>query len=404
MKVLMINSVCGIRSTGRICTDMAELLEEQGHECKIAYGRETVPQKYQKYAHRIGNGLGVRFDALMTRLFGNSGFNSKSATKQFIQWVRDYAPDVIHLHNIHGYYINVELLFDFLKEYGKPVVWTLHDCWAITGRCAYFSMAGCEKWRTGCHHCQQKNVYPENVLFDNSKRNWERKKKLFSGVKNMTLVTPSKWLAEIMGQSFMGEYPVKVIPNGIDLHVFKPHESSFRKEYGLEDKKIILGVASIWDRRKGYDDFLKLAGLLDDGHRIAMVGVSEKQKQSLPANVIGITRTNNIRELAEIYSSADVLVNPTYEDNYPTVNLEAQACGTPVITYKTGGSVESVPQENVVEQGDLDGLVKKISNLAAIGIGDIELNKESRYKEYIKLFGDCNEAAVFDKCSLPVQG
>lgn len=348
MKVLMINSVCGIRSTGRICTDLAEVLEQQGHECKIAYGRETVPEKYQKYAVRIGSDLGVKIHALQSRIFDNTGFGSKKDTERFIEWVKEYNPDVIHLHNLHGYYINIEVLFNYLADANKPVIWTLHDCWSFTGHCAYFSYVGCDKWRTGCNNCIQKKSYPASKFFDRSCKNWLEKKELFTKVKKMTLVTPSKWLAGLVKESYMGKYPVEVIPNGIDLNVFKPTPSDFREKNGLVGKKIILGVASVWDKRKGFDDFIELSKIIDDNTKIVLVGLSKTQLKNLPQNILGIERTNSTKELAEIYTAADVLFNPTYEDNYPTVNLEAQACGTPVVTYRTGGSVESVPEENIV--------------------------------------------------------
>ena len=344
MKVLQINSVCGIRSTGRICTDLAEVLLQDGHECKIAYGRESVPEKYRNLAVRIGNDLDAKLHVLQSRIFDNAGFGS-------IEWVKEYNPDIIHLHNIHGYYINIEVLFNYLAESNKPVVWTLHDCWAFTGHCAYYSYVKCDKWKTGCYNCMQKNHYPSSLLLDASKKIWQKKKELFTSINNMTLVTPSKWLANEVNQSFLNMYPVKVVPNGVDLNVFKPTPSDFRERNGLVGKKIILGVASGWDERKGLIDFVKLSKILDDKYKIVLVGLAEKQKKRLPTNILKITRTNNVRELAEIYTAADIFFNPTYEDNYPTVNLEAQACGTPVMTYRTGGSVESVPEENIVEQG-----------------------------------------------------
>lgn len=361
MKVLMINSVCGIRSTGRICTDIAEVLEKEGHEVKIAYGRETVPEKYKKYAVRIGSNFGVRLHAICARLFDASGFCSRIATKRFIKWVKSYDPDIIHLHNIHGYYLNVEILFDYLKKSGKPVVWTLHDCWAFTGHCSHFDFICCEKWKTGCVTCPQKLMYPKSFV-DRASRNFERKKKSFTGVEKLTIVTPSQWLAELVKESYLKESNVLVIPNGINRDVFKPTEGNFRKEHSLEGKKVILGVASVWEKRKGFDDFIKLSEMIDDTYRIVLVGVSESQKKMLHSNMIGITRTNNAKELAHIYTEADVFVNPTYEDNYPTVNLEAIACGTHVITYDTGGSPESVNKYGgtVVPKGNINRLVQAV--------------------------------------------
>lgn len=378
MKILQINSVCGIRSTGRICTDLADVLEQNGHECKIAYGREIVPEKYQKYAIRIGSDFDVKRHAIQSRFFDNTGFGSKHATVKFIEWVKEYDPDVIHLHNIHGYYINIEILFNYLANANKPVIWTLHDCWTFTGHCAYYSYVKCDKWKTGCFNCPQKRSYPLSILFDQSKQNWLKKKALFTSIKNMILVTPSKWLANEVKQSFLRKYPVNVIPNGIDLNVFKPTSSDFREKNGLVGKKIILGVASIWDKRKGLNDFFELSKILDDNYKIVLVGLSKNQMNDLPKNILAISRTNNVKELAEIYSSADVLFNPTYEDNYPTVNLEAQACGTPVITYRTGGSVESVPEENIVKQGEFQ-IVNTLFN-------SLKTNKVVDKKEIAKAY------------------
>ena len=361
MRVLLINSVCGIRSTGRICTDLASSFEKDGHVVKIAYGRETVPDNCRKYAIRIGNDIDTKISAIHTRIFGKHGFANKRATKCFLEWAEEYNPDLLWLHNIHGYYINIEMLFAWIKTRPQmQVKWTLHDCWAFTGHCSYFTMAKCEKWKTHCKNCPQVRKYPASYIFDNSSNNYRRKKELFCGVNNMTLITPSKWLANLVGESYLKEYPVEVVYNTIDTETFKSTPSDFKKRYMLEGKKIILGVASIWDERKGLEDFLQLSNMLDESYRIVLIGLSDKQIMNLPPNVIGIKSTNNATELAEIYTAADVFLNPTYEDNYPTVNLESQACGTPCITYRTGGSVESVCNENVIDVGDIEALHKRI--------------------------------------------
>lgn len=344
MRILLINSVCGTGSTGRICTDLAQQFEKEGHTVKIAYGRqEYVPPQFQKYAVRIGTDLDVKLHAIQTRLFDTHGFGSKHTTKRFLKWAEDYNPDLIWLHNIHGYYLNIEMLFGWLKNRPHtPKKWTLHDCWAFTGHCSYFTVANCNKWQTHCAKCPQKKRYPASLFLDNSYQNFKRKQAAFTGVENMQLITPSKWLADLVKYSFLKEYPVEVVYNTIDKTVFKPTPSNFRQKYGLENKKIILGVASVWDERKGLADFIKLAGMLDDKYTIVLVGLADKQLKALPKNCVGIKRTNSPQELAAIYTAADVFFNPTYEDNYPTVNLEAQACGTPVITYDTGGAKETI--------------------------------------------------------------
>jgi glycosyltransferase involved in cell wall biosynthesis len=391
MKVLQINSVCGVGSTGRIATDIHQILKEQGHESFIAYGRGEA--KNCDNAIRIGNDVDVYKHVALTRLFDRHGFGSKKATIDFIKKIEELDPDVIHLHNIHGYYINIEVLFSYLKRSNKKIVWTLHDCWAFTGHCAYFDYVGCDKWKTGCYNCPQKNKYPQNIFIDSSGVNYEKKKELFTGIKNMTIVTPSKWLAGLVKESFLKEYEVKVIHNGIDLNVFKPVDgSNFRKKYSIEDKFVILGVANIWDERKGLKYFIELSKMLDENYKIVLVGLNEKQLKNLPENIVGIKRTNNLNELVEIYSAADIFVNPTLEDNFPTVNLEALACGTPVITFNTGGSVECVDESCgvIVNKGDIKELQEKIKTIKIkkdyCFIQAKKFDKKNKFNEYINMY------------------
>lgn len=395
MKILMINVVCGIKSTGRICTDLATALEKKGHEVRIAYGRESVPKEFEKYAVHIGNNLDVKLHGVRARLLDKAGFGSRKVTNRFIDWVKEYNPDVIHLHNLHGYYINVEVLFNYLKNCGKKIIWTLHDCWAFTGHCAYFDYIGCEKWKTGCRECPQKKEYPESLWLDGSEKNYIIKQKLFTEIRNLTLVTPSKWLAELVKQSYLKQYPVEVIHNGIDTSVFRPTKSDLRKQYNLENKKVVLGVAANWDRRKGLNYLERLSWLLEPSYRIVVIGVTLKQKNALPENMIGIIHTNNVQELVKWYSTADIVINPTLEDNYPTVNLEALSCGTPVITFKTGGSPESVigieTCELVTQEKSAES-IKKLIDPAIKAFITINresyvkgLSKESAVLQYIKV-------------------
>lgn len=384
MKVLMINSVCGIRSTGRICTDIADVLMANGHECRVAYGREQVPEKYKDIAVRIGTDLDVKLHGVQTRLLDRHGYGSKAATKKFIRWVKEYDPDVIHLHNIHGYYIHIGVLFDYLKTCGKRIIWTFHDCWAFTGHCSHFVHRGCERWRSGCYECPLKKTYPISMGLDRSKKNYREKKQWFTAIPNMTIVTPSKWLADLVKQSFFMEYDVLRISNGIDLTAFQPVPGTFRERFGLQKKKIVLGVSSVWTESKGYPDYLKLAKILPEDYCVVLVGVTPEQKAALPENIVGITRTNDVAELAQIYTCADVFVNMTYLDTYPTVNLEAQACGTPVITYRTGGSPESLDASCgwVLEQG----------NVQAVADAILRVENWENYSEYCK-----KRSAAFDK-------
>ena len=391
MKVLQINSVCGRGSTGRIATDLADILRAHGEDCRIAYGRETVLEHYRDIAVRIGNDWDVRWHGMETRLFDAHGFGSRKATERFLVWVREYDPDVIHLHNIHGYYINIELLFEFLKMAEKPVIWTLHDCWAFTGHCAYFTMAKCAQWKGRCAYCVQKNRYPQCILWSSVNRNFDRKRMAFQGVQDMTLIAPSEWLAELTKESFLNEYPVRVIPNGIDLTVFHPTKGNFRERYGIQNKKILLGVANVWDERKGLNDFVSLSSMLGYDFQIVLVGLSKRQKRELPDEIIGIMRTSNPLELAEIYTAANVFVNPTYEDNFPTTNLEALACGTPVVTYRTGGSPESVDEScGIVVEQSVEALaeaVKKTDFPEETCLRRARLfDKNMQFEKYMRLY------------------
>ncbi|WP_415287564.1 glycosyltransferase, partial [Clostridium perfringens] len=375
MKVLQINSVCGVGSTGRIATDLYKVLEEQGHECVIAYGRGTAPEGIKTI--KIGTDFDNYMHVAKTRLFDKHGFGSTKATKEFIKKVKEYDPDVIHLHNIHGYYINIEILFNYLKEVDKKVIWTLHDCWAFTGHCSHFDYIGCDKWKAECEKCPQKKEYPSSILKNNSNWNYEKKKQLFTSVNNMTIVTPSRWLSNLVKESFLNKYPIKVINNGIDLGIFKPTKSNFREKHNLQDKIIILGVASVWTKKKGFYYFIEVAKKLNDSFKVVMVGISEKQKTRLPKNILAISRTNNAKELAEIYSAADIFINPTLEDTYPTTNLEAIACNTKVITFDVGGSKEAVLDNNnsIVNGRDCDSLIDKIIDFSK-DLSNVELENK----------------------------
>ena len=360
MKYLFINSVAGIGSTGKIAAQQCRELMAQGHSCVLAFGRDCancddIP------TIRIGTELEYKLHGIRTRLLDDHGFGSYRATQAFLKQVRSFDPDVIWLHNVHGYYIHIGLLFDYLRTSGKKIYWTLHDCWTFTGHCAYFDFAQCDRWRTGCHSCPQKGTYPASMGLDGSRRNHLRKKTLFTGIPNMTIVTPSKWLAGLVKQSYLMEYPVEVIYNPINTEIFRPTEGDFRRNRGLEDKKLLLGVAGVWEARKGMRDFVKLAGMLDDRYRIVLVGVKPEEAKDLPANILALPRTGSARELAQLYTTADIFVNPTYEDNLPTVNLEARACGTRIICYDTGGCCETLaPGDRLIPKGDVQALFDAI--------------------------------------------
>lgn len=392
MKVLQINSVCGIKSSGRICTDIASFLEENGHTCKIAYGREECPKPLSRFAHKFTNEFDVRVNALLARVFDNAGFGTKRATKKLIKWIDEYNPDIIHLHNIHGYYINVEVLFNYLKGKDIPVVWTLHDCWSFTGHCAYFDFVGCDKWISGCHDCPQKREYPASYFLDKSESNHIRKKELFSALSNLTLLTPSRWLSECVKDSFLKDFPVEVFNNGVDTTFFKPAKSTFKQRYSIENKKMLLGVASVWDRRKGLDDFIELSKRLDERFQIVLVGLNKEQMSTIPDNIIAIPRVLEASEIAEIYSAADICLNLSVEETMGLTTVEALACGTPVIVYDRTAVPEFVDGTcgAVVCAGDIDALVKQIETLDIDSCSCVKaasnFDKRNRYSLLLKLY------------------
>ncbi len=399
MKVMQINTVCGTGSVGRIMVDLIETLRAEG-DCGIAaFGRREAPPGIAAY--KFGTNLDMGIHVLHTFLHGEHGFASKKRTLRLIKKIEEYNPDIIHLHNIHGFYLNVELLFSYLKKAGKPVVWTLHDCWSFTGHCAYFDYSGCNKWKTGCEACpQHKKVYPYALFKDNSRQNYSRKKAAFTNVPELTLVTPSSWLSSLVKESYLKEYPIRVIPNGISLDKFHPIDKGLKRRLGMEKKFILLGVAGMWEERKGYAYFEALADRLDDSFQIILIGLSRKKLRKLHPGIYGVMRTESMEELAEYYSMADVYVNPTLEDNFPTTNLEALACGTPVVTFATGGSVESVDENTgkIVTKGNIEGLLKAIEELrgepskeAACLKKAEEYNKKDRFREYLNLYRELLE-------------
>lgn len=391
MKILQINSVCGLGSTGRIVTDLYDTLSAEGMECCIAYGRGTSPEGYNTI--KIGDSLDNNIHFLESLLLDRHGLGSRKATKNFIDRIIEYQPDIIHLHNIHGYYINIKILFEFLSTLEIPIVWLLHDQWAFSPHAAYFDVKDDDELPKANSKSDQRKEYPRSYA-NRSYKNYLLKKELFTSVKDMTIVTPSKWLADLTQRSFLNKYPIKVIHNGIDLNLFKPTINNFKYDMKIYEKRMILGVASEWDERKGLKDFNELAEKLDSQYQIVLVGI-DKKKDSVCDRIISINRTNNIKELIDIYSSADVFINPTMQDNFPTTNIEALACGTPVITYNTGGSPEAIDElcGIVTERGNLAEMTKAISRIfdgtynrkSCVSRSKI-FDKEKVYSKYLILY------------------
>lgn len=358
MKVVEINSVSR-GSTGNIMLNIANVVRKNGD---IAY---TFSEKRKGVTAPKGHEFfGSSLENMLHRLYsvtsGISGTGSKHGTKKLIEELKRIEPDIIHLHNLHGWFVNVPMLFDFIRKKHIKTIWTLHDCWGFTAQCSHFTIEKCEKWKTGCYECPRYKTYPYTYV-DQTEKMWKLKKQWFSGIDNLTIVTPSDWLANLVKQSFLQKYEVKVINNGINLKIFKPLKSDFREQRGIQNK-IVLGVSSVWNNHKGLDVFIKLSEILGSQYTIVLVGTDEKLDTLLPDKIVSIHRTNNQSQLAEIYSVADVFVNPTREENFPTVNIEAIACGTPVVTFRTGGSPEIINDETgfVVECDDTEDLRNKI--------------------------------------------
>ncbi len=398
-KLLLINTSINTGSTGRIAEEIGQLANLYGFESHAAYGRHNNHSQLQLI--KVGNSCDFYIHALRSRLGDNHGFSSTSATQELIKEIEQIQPDIINLHNIHGYYLNIEILFDYLAKVNVPVIWTLHDCWSFTGHCSYFDAVECNRWMTGCHHCPNLKGYPASLFLDRSEKNYRAKRELFQRVKQITFVVPCKWMESVVRNSFMKDYPVEVIHNGVDLSVFQPDTgeniNSLLSQFFLRGKRIYLGVASTWDKRKGLDDFCWMSEKLRENEHIVLIGLNKSQIASLPANITGISRTENITELASWYSAADVFVNPTYVDNFPTTNIESLACGTPVVTYQTGGSPEAIDAHTgaCVKKGDRDALLKAIREIANIR-DDIKVicrqraemyfDKNARFADYISLF------------------
>lgn len=394
MKVLFLHSQCENGGISRIVFSICDLLKQNDSEGKFAFSRGFIPAEHKDECFMFGKKSEIARHVMLTRLFDKHAYGSKQATKELFEWIDSYQPDIIHINNVHGYYLNMRMFFNYLIRTNIPVVWTLHDCWAITGHCSHFEYAKCDKWKVKCEKCQHISTYPKSILFDNSCKNYEEKKKIYEGMKNITIVTPSVWLKDLVNQSILSDKKCIVINNGIDLESFHYITSDLKEEKGFNNKKIFLAVASVWTAKKGYDDLIKLAKKIDKSkEQIVVVGVNETQKNELQKHgIFAVTHTKSVSELASWYSIADVFINLTYEDTFPTVNIESLACGTPVVTYKTGGSPEIIDDEcgAVVEKGNVDLLytaAKQIdSSREACRKRALKFDRNERFLEYINLY------------------
>tara|TARA_R110000868_G_scaffold98508_4_gene271236 strand:+ start:1747 stop:2976 length:1230 start_codon:yes stop_codon:yes gene_type:complete len=398
--IIQINVESNFGSTGKICENISNYLLKNDNKPVVVHG--PIHRDSNARTIQVGKITEYYLHILNTRLFDKHGLGSKKATKKFITVLKDLNPDLIHLHNIHGYFINYEILFQYLKSTEIPVIWTLHDCWSFTGHCTHFEYVGCEKWKNQCYKCPLTHTYPKSWVFDRSFKNYTQKKEAFTSIENLTLVPVSNWLSLKLKDSFLKNYPVKTITNGIDINSFQPADvSDYLLEKGWADYSIILGVASVWDKTKGLEDFIQISQLLKEDEKIILVGLSKKQIKVLPENIIGIERTESKDEMINLYSLATVFMNLTYADTYPTTNLEALSCGTPIITYKTGGSIEEIREFNgmVIPIGKFKTAYSKFSemknnfknnNTLKIRNDAVKrLDKTIQLKKYIELYHSC---------------
>lgn len=401
-KLLQINNLANSGSTGKIAEGLGIVAMKNGWDSYIAYGRWNNPSESQLI--RIGSDFESRIHGLKARLLDAEGLGSKNATRKLVSSIQCIKPDIIQIQVSHAYYLNYPILFEYLNKVDIPVFWTFHDSWAFTGHCPHFAFVGCEKWKTGCHDCQLRNQYPSSWFIDRSDVNYQRKKFYFAGNQHLTIITVSDWIRNMVKQSFLKDKSIVTIHNGINIDRFKPSNDiqSVLDKYGIGGKRVLLAVSSKWGIKKGLKDILELRNLLDDTYAIIMVGCQKEILQQLPSNIIGIEHTESISELCDLYSAADVFINPTHEDSFPTVNLESIACGTPIVTYDTGGCSESIgydgkfgiiTSENTPQVMSL--AIKEITSKGKNAYTDIcrahaveNFNEMTQYQKYIDLYDE----------------
>lgn len=394
--LLQISAAYNCGAPGRIVEQIGVLAQTKGWEVYVVHGsRHSAPSRLislsrtstiQEYLH-----------AARSIMFDGQGLSGRKLTKHIVKQIEALQPDLIHIHNLHGYYINYEVLFDYLNQTQIPVVWTFHDLWPITGHCAHFDFNNCDKWKYGCSNCKFHKEYPSSFI-DLSKRNYQLKKRLFTGVKNMTLVPVSDWVGDILSQSFLNKYPVHRIYNGVDIRIFSPCDTDLRARMNMEGKHILLGVASPWGEKKGFKDYLALRKVLPDEYVIIMVGLTTKQITGLPSGIIGIERTKSQTELAEYYNLADITLNLSYQETFGMTTVEGMSCGTPGIVYDRTASPELVTPATgiVVEAGNIGQLATAVIDMTKQGKdaysracrkrAEEHFDKDKCFEEYIRLY------------------
>lgn len=410
MRVAHIN-VTSELSTGRIALGICDAVRQSGHAALLCHARGGVPEAVPSY--RIGGRLNSLVHAGFARFFDCAGFLSRRATKKLVRQLRLYRTDLVHLHNLHGYYVNLPILMEYLRDANVPVVWTLHDCWPFTGHCAHYSMARCERFRTGCHHCPNQKEYPASLLLDRSRENWLRKRALFTALPDLTLVAPSRWLAGETRKSFLSGAPVHVLPSGIDLEAFRPASGNdveaAVERYGLRrlgDKPIVLSVASAWRAAKGINDLIDLQDLVKDEMVIAVVGLTPRQMEVLPPEMICIPMVAGPHSLSALYTAADICVSLSYEESQGLTLVEALACGTQVVCYGATALPEIVTEETglIVPVGDIEAaaeacraLLKEPKSPEACIARAAAFDRETQFAQYVRLYEELAGYGVAEK-------
>lgn len=365
--LLQINVDANNGSNGSIARDIGSIALSKGWKSYIAYGRRHIPCDSELI--RIGNDFDVKLHGLLTRLFDLHGLGSILATKRFLRKVDRIKPDIIHLHNIHGYFLNYNILFKYLIKHQIPVVWTFHDCWPFTGHCGYFEKYGCTKWKSECKSCPGYKDYPRSAFFDLSRFQYALKKQLFTSLDTIHVTTVSAWLKGLTEQSYFSKYPIHVVYDGIDTESFVYRNSDLRTLYHIEDKIVLMSAAANWTAQKGWNDYIELSKILPDDCIIMLLGVTDEQSKNLPSNIIPVARVEGKDKLAEYYSMADILLNLSYQETFGMTTAEAMSCGTPGISYNRTACPELITSETgiVVEAGDMDAIIAAIKTIQSNG-------------------------------------
>lgn len=403
MIILQINLFANLWSTGKIAADIGEAVIGDGGESYLAYGLEYKDCNSHLIQITGSEFLGKIHFYLFSSMLDLPGWGSWFETKKLIKKIKKIKPDVIHLHHIYFSILNINVLFCYLKKANIPVVWTFHDCWAVTGGCSYFTLLNCDKWKTQCHDCPRfvRTGKYHNII-DNSRFNYNHKKWLFNGIKNMTITTVSEWLKSVVEESFLSKYPIRVITNGVNTEVFYPRNDNelVRSKYGINGEFIIISVASHWGNHKGLSDLLQLRQKLVDDYVIVLVGLSDYQIAELPKGIIGIRRTSDQNELASLYSLSDVVLGLSYQETFGLTIAEGFACGTPAIVYNNTALPEFItPQVGfLVETGNIDQVIFAIQQIRAKGKSEFSnaCRERANYKypnslmlnQYLQLYNE----------------